>query len=387
MRITGLSTHVLGTPWRNLTIVEVLTDEGISGLGEARMLNHTDALLGYLAEALPNHLLGADPFEIEGLVHRMTRHDYARAGEIAMSALAVVEIACWDIIGKALGLPVYRLLGGAVRDRVKAYANGWYRVERTPEEFHAAATEVVRRGYRALKLDPFGAGMFELDAEETARSLALVKAVRDAVGPDVELLIEMHGRFSPATAIRIANLLVPYRPSWIEEPVPPENLKALAKVAAHTEIPIATGERMHTRFDYRELFELRAADIIQTDITHSGGLWEAKKLAGEAEAHYLLMAPHNVGGPISTAANLHLAATTVNFKIQEHFNDFADPFVKRCAPGLPEVVDGYFPLPDRPGLGVELDREQLARHPREAVNFNLFVEGWEQRQSRGDRGA
>jgi galactonate dehydratase len=365
-----------------LTIVEVLTDEGISGLGEARMLNHTDALLGYLAEALPNHVLGTDPFEIEGLVYRMTRHDYARAGEIAMSALAVVEIACWDIIGKALGLPVYRLLGGAVRDRVKAYANGWYRVEREPEEFHAAAREVVRRGYRALKLDPFGAGMFELDADETARSLALVEAVRDAVGPDVELLIEMHGRFSPATAIRIANLLVPYRPSWIEEPVPPENLKALAKVAAQTEIPIATGERMHTRFDYRELFERHAADIIQTDITHSGGLLEAKKLAGEAETHYMLMAPHNVGGPISTAANLHLAATTVNFKIQEHFNDFADPFVKRCAPGLPEVVDGYFPLPDRPGLGVELDHEQLALHPRETVNFNLYVEGWERRQAR-----
>ena len=144
--------------------------------------------------------------------------------------------------------------------------------------------------------------------------------------------------------------------------MPPENLNALAKVAAHTDIPIATGERMHTRFDYRELFESQAADIIQTDITHSGGLLEAKKLAGTAETHYLLMAPHNVGGPISTAANLHLAATTVNFKIQEYFNDFADPQVKECEPGLPEVVDGHFPLPDAPGLGVTLDHGALARH-------------------------
>jgi galactonate dehydratase len=382
MKISEVRTHVLGTPWRNLTIVEVRTDEGIAGLGEVRMLNHTDALHGYLAEAVPRHVRGSDPFDVESLVHRMTRHDYARPGEIAMSALATIEIACWDIQGKALGLPVYKLLGGAVRDRIKAYANGWYQVERTPEEFHAAARAVVERGYRGLKLDPFGAGMFELDAEETARSLGLVEAVRDAVGPEVEIFVEMHGRFSAATAIRIAGLLAPYRPAWLEEPVPPENLKALAKVAAHTDIPIATGERMHTRYDYRELFELQAADIIQTDITHSGGLLEAKKLAGTAETHYLLMAPHNVGGAISTAANLHLAATTVNFCIQEYFNDFADPFVNDCVPGLGEVVDGYFALPDKPGLGVELDHEELARHPRVPVDFNLFAAGWERRQAR-----
>lgn len=380
MRITGIETHVLGTPWRNLTIVHVHTDEGISGLGEVRMLQHTDALLGYLAEAEP-HIIGFDPFEVEALVHRMTRLDYARPGEIAMSALATVEIACWDIMGKALGLPVYKLLGGAVRDRVKAYANGWYQVERTEEQFAAAARRVLDRGYRALKLDPFGAGMYELDASEVARSIALVAAVRDTVGPEVEILVEMHGRFNAATAIRMADLLAPYAPSWLEEPVPPENLKALAKVAQHTNIPIATGERLHTRYDYRELFELQAADVLQTDITHSGGLLEAKKLAGAAETHYLLMAPHNVGGPISTAANVHLAATTMNFKIQEHFNDFADPFVKECEPGLPEVVDGYFPLPEGPGLGVTIDEKALADHPRRPVSFNLFEDGWERRQA------
>jgi galactonate dehydratase len=383
MKITGVRTHVLGTPWRNLTIVEVLTDEGITGLGEVRMLNHTDALHAYLQEAVPRHVLGTDPFDVESLVHRMMRHDYARPGEIAMSALAILEIACWDIMGRTLGLPVYKLLGGAVRDRIPAYANGWYQVERTQEEFAAAARKVVERGYRALKLDPFGAGMFELDIEETARSIGLVEAVRQTVGPDVEILIEMHGRFSAATAIRIADLLEPFRPGWIEEPVPPENLKALAKVAAHTNLPIATGERLHTRYDYRELFELQAADIIQTDITQSGGLLEGKKLAGTAETHYLLMAPHNVGGVISTAASVHLAAATVNFKIQEHFNDFADSFVKECVTGFPEVTDGAFPLPDAPGLGVELDHEALARHPRIPVSFNLFADGWERRQARG----
>src|SRR5918912_3102896 len=166
MKISKITPMVLGTAWRNLTFVQVFTDEGLEGVGEVRMLNHTDALIGYLAEAVPNHVLGSDPFNVEDLVQRMFRNDYARAGEIAMSAIATTEIACWDIMGKALGLPVYKLLGGAVRNRIKAYANGWYTVERTPEEFHAAAKRVLEKGYRALKLDPFGAGFYELDRQE-----------------------------------------------------------------------------------------------------------------------------------------------------------------------------------------------------------------------------
>src|SRR3989440_8104358 len=243
MKIVDVKTHVMGTAWRNITFVRVLTDEGLEGLGEVRMLNHTDALLGYFAEAVPNHILGSDPFNVEDLVQRMFRNDFARVGEIAMSAISTIEIACWDIIGKALGQPVYRLLGGAVRERIKAYANGWYTVERSPEEFHAAAQRVVGRGYLALKLDPFGAGSYELTPPERRRAIALVEAVRDAVGPDAELLIEMHGRFTPATAISVARDLERFNPSWIEEPVPPENLAALEKVSRHVSIPVATGER------------------------------------------------------------------------------------------------------------------------------------------------
>ena len=381
MRIVDVKTYVLGTAWRNLTFVEVHTDEGITGVGEARMLNHTDALLGYLAEAVPNHVLGSDPFQIEDLVFRMMRNDYARPDYVMMSGIAAIEIACWDIMGKALGLPVYQLLGGAVRDRIKAYANGWYTVERTPEEFAEAARRAVARGYRALKLDPFGAGYYELELEEKRRVVALVEAVREAVGPDVEILIEMHGRFNPATAIEMARLLEPYRPGWIEEPVPPHNLAALKKVAEQVTIPVATGERIHTRYDFRELFELQAADIIQPDITHLGGLLETKKLAAWADAYYILVAPHNVCGPVGTAANLHLAACTTNFKIQEHFNDFAEEFVKAAAPGVPEVVDGFFPLPSGPGLGVQLDHSVLEQHPRRRVFFNLFAENWHRRQA------
>ncbi|HLI88452.1 MAG TPA: mandelate racemase/muconate lactonizing enzyme family protein [Ktedonobacteraceae bacterium] len=381
MKIVDVKMHVMGTAWRNLSFVRVLTDEGLEGVGEVRMLNHTDALRGYFAEAVPNHILGSDPFNIEDLVQRMYRNDYARTGEIAMSGISTIEIACWDIMGKALGQPVYKLLGGAVRDKIKAYANGWYTVERTPQEFHAAAKRALEKGYRALKFDPFGSGFYELERAEKRKVIELVEAVRDAVGPDVEILIEMHGRFNPATAIEMAQELERFKPSWVEEPVPPENLAALKKAAEKITIPVATGERLHTRYDYRELFELQAADIIQPDITHFGGIMETKKLAAWAESYYILVAPHNVGGPVSTAAALHFAASTPNFKIQEHFNDFAEEWVKAAAPGNPEVVDGYFALPQGPGLGVTLDLSVVEQHPQQRIFFNLFAENWHRRQA------
>ena len=380
MKITSLSVHVLGTPWRDLTYVQLVTDDGLVGVGETRMLSHTEALKGYLAEASRNHVLGSDPFDIESLVQRMKYGDYGRPGEIVMSGIACVEQACWDIVGKALGQPVWRLLGGKVRDRVKAYANGWYTVERTPEEFHTAARRVVERGYRALKLDPFGPGRWELDHEETMRSISLFEAVRDAVGPDVDILVEMHGRFAPHEALRLAQLLEPIRPSWIEEPVPAANLKSLAKVAAHTTLPIATGERIHDRIEFRELFEAQAADIIQPDIGHLGGILEARKLAATAETYDILIAPHNVAGQVLTAASLHLAACTPNFKIQEYFNDFADEYVKQAAVGLPQVIDGWFTLPEEPGLGVELDLEFIAAHPSTGAHFDLHTEDWHLRE-------
>src|SRR5262245_27015262 len=387
MRISALRPIVLGTPWRNLTFLIVETDEGLSGVGEVRMVNHTDALLGYLQEAGRNHIIGSDARDIEDLARRMFRNDFGRCGEIAMSAIAIVEMACWDILGKSLGVPAYQLLGGAVRQRIPAYANGWYTVERTPPEFHAAALRVVERGYRALKVDPFGAGFYELSRAEKLRSVALIAAVRDAVVPEVEILIEMHGRFNPVTAVEITRALAPFAPSWVEEPVPPENLRALKKAAeaiAPLGIPVATGERLHTPFEFRELFELQAADIIQPDITHYGGIMATKKLAVWADAYYILVAPHNVGGPLATAAALHLAACTPNFKIQEHFNDFADAWVQGAAAGLPPVdsSDGCFPLPGGPGLGVTIDEAFLAEHPREQVFFNLFEEGWQRRQAR-----
>ena len=382
MKISKVTPLIMGTPWRNLTYVKVETDEGLEGVGEVRVLNRTDALLGYLKEAVPRYVLDQDPFDIENIVQRMLRNDFVGGNDISMSGIAIIEMACWDIMGKALNQPVYRLLGGAVREKIKAYANGWYTVERTPDEFHVAARRAIAKGYRALKFDPFGEGYFELEAAEKRRVISLVEAVRDAVGPDVDIFIEMHGRFNPITAIEMIRELAAFKPGWVEEPVPPDNLKALKKVAQAVNglgVPIATGERLHTLYACRELFEYQAADILQVDISHFGGIKYTKKLAGWAEAYYMLVAPHNVGGPVSTAAAFHFAACTPNFKIQENFNDFDKAYVKQAVTGLPEIKDGYFPLPEGPGLGVRLNEDIIEAHPRQKVHFNLFAEDWHKR--------
>ena len=380
MKITDVKTLVMGTSWRNLTFVKVETDEGLTGVSEVRMNNRTDALVAYIDGAKRRHVLGSDPFNTEDLYQRLFRDDYGRAGEIVATGISVIEIACWDIIGKALNQPVYRLLGGACCDKIKAYANGWYRVERSPEEFHAAAKRVLEKGYRALKFDPFGAGYYELSYEERLKSIELVEAVRDAVGPDVEILVEMHGRFSPYMAIEIAAALEKYQPSWVEEPVPPDNIAALAKAAEKINLPVATGERLHNKYEYRELINLQAADILQPDITQTGGFLETKKIAAMGDMCYMTVAPHNVGGPVSTAIALHFAACTTNFKIQEHFNDFSEAWVKEAATGCPEVVDGYFSLPNGPGLGVELNEDLIAEHPYREGSFNLWEDDWHKRE-------
>lgn len=384
MKITAITPLVLGTAWRELVFLRVDTDEGITGYGEVRPLNKTKAVLGYLEESAPRYLVGRDPFDTEALVHDVMNGDFGRPGEIAMSALALMEIACWDIKGKALNQPVYKLLGGKVRERIKLYANGWYRTERIPENFADCARAAVAKGYRALKFDPFGGSFFDFSLAEKRLSIDLVAAVREAVGEDVELLIEMHGRFTPAGAIEMARELMPFKPSWFEEPVPPENLDALRRAyegIAPLGVPIAVGERIHTPCDVQPLFSLGATDILQTDITHFGGLMNTKKIMAQAEYHYLRGAPHNVGGPVSTAAALHLAAATPNVMIQENFNDFDAPYVMEAAPGVPAIGDdGCVALPSGPGLGVTVDEAVIVAHPSQNVHFDLFKTNWQKRE-------
>jgi galactonate dehydratase len=381
VKIVEYRTTVVGAPWRELTFVELITDDGLTGVGEVRMVNKTATLLACVEELAPRYVLGADPFDVEQLAWNVQRAEYGRAGEVAQSTLSLFDLACWDLIGQALGVPVWKLLGGRVRGRIPAYANGWYTTSREPDKIAERARLVVARGYRALKLDPFGAASAELSAAERRRSVAIVAAVRDAVGPDVQIMVEMHGRFTAAQAARVAELLAPYDPEWIEEPVPPENPAVLEQVRRATRIPIATGERLHALAEFRELFERGLVDVVQADLTHFGGFLPMKRLAGWADAYSAVLAPHNVGGPVATAANLHLAAATSNYKVLEHFNDFADPWVAELVDEAPTVdaADGCFAVPSRPGLGVRLNREACLAHPPTGARIELFRDGWETR--------
>jgi len=380
LTISDVRTTVVGTPWRELVFVEVVTEDGLVGVGEVRMVNRTETLVACVHELAPRHVIGADPFDVEALAWKIQRSDYSRPGEVTQSALAAFDVACWDIKGQVLGVPVWKLLGGRCRDRVQAYANGWYQAHRDPAEIARLARTVVDRGYRALKLDPFGAASADLSSVEQRRALSIVGAVREAVGPDVQIFVEMHGRFTPATAVRVANALEPYAPDWIEEPVPPENPEAMKRVRQGTRLTIATGERAHLMEDIRPFIEQGLVDVVQVDLTHFGGFLQMKRLAGWADAYYLQMAPHNVCGPVGTMANLHFAISTPNYKILEHFNDFADAWVETLVDGAPVVeADGCFALPDRPGLGVSLRHDVCAQHPRTGGQIRLFEEGWERR--------
>ena len=386
-KVIDARTTVVGTPWRELVFVELATDTGFAGVGEVRIVNKTAALVACVEELAPRYVIGADPFDVERLTWNILRADYGRPEEITQSALAAFEVACWDIIGQTLGVPIWKLLGGRMRDRVPAYANGWYQADRNPAAIARVARTVVERGYRALKLDPFGSANAEISSAERRVAVAILAAVRDAVGPDVQLMVEMHGRFTPAVAASVARLLEPYQPEWIEEPVAPENPKALARVRAATTLPIATGERAHTPEDIRPFIEDGLLDVVQVDLTHFGGLLAMKRLAGWADAYSLLMAPHNVCGPVGTMANLHFAVSTPNYKVLEHFNDFADPWVQDLVDFPPRVdaADGCFAVPDRPGLGLRLNHDVCDKHPRTGGRIRLFEEGWERRGLSGGK--
>jgi galactonate dehydratase len=382
VKITGSRITVVGTPWRELVFLELESDGGLVGVSEARMVSRTETLVACLEELAPRHVIGTDPFDLERLAWNIQRAEYDRPGEVSQSALASFDVACWDLMGQSVQLPVWKLLGGRCRDRVPAYANGWYQTERDPQLIAALARRVVEHGYRALKLDPFGHASAELSTAERRRALAIVAAVREAVGPDVQIMLEMHGRFTSATAAAMARQLEPFDPAWIEEPTPPENPVAYRAVRAATHLPIATGERAHTMEDIRGFIEGGLVDVVQVDLTHFGGLLPMKKLAGWADAYSLVLAPHNVCGPVGTMANLHLAIATPNYKVLEHFNDFADAWVHDLVEGSPRIdpADGCFAVPDRPGLGVRLRHDVCAQHPRTGGRIRLFDEGWERRK-------
>ena len=371
MKVTDVKTFTVDCFRTNWIFVKVYTDEGICGVGEATLEYKEKALVGAV-EHIKEYLVGEDPRDIERHFHSVYRDAYWRGGPVLMSALSAVEMALWDILGKSLGVPVYRLLGGKIHEKVRIYVNGWFSGAKEPEEFAEKAKKAVSRGITAMKWDPFGKNYLNISNAELDKSLRCVAAVREAVGDGIDLLIEGHGRFNIPTGIKIANELEQFKPMLFEEPVPPDNLDALREVKDRTNLAISAGERLYTRWDYKPLFDKMAADYIQPDVSHAGGIMELKKIAAEAECRYIPFAPHNPSGPVANAATLQLAANCPNFCILEiMYSDVtwrADVTDEKL-----EYADGYMTIPDKPGLGIEINEEACLAHPYQVHTLRHYT--------------
>jgi galactonate dehydratase len=361
MKITQIKPLICHAYRTNWVFVKVITDEGIHGVGEATLEYREQTVVEAIRE-LDRNLRGKDPRNIEAIWHETYRSVYFRGGPVLMSALSGVEMALWDIKGKALGVPVYQLIGGQVRDKVPCYANGWFAPAKTPDEFAAKAKGAQSMGFTGLKWDPFGSAYLNISKAELRQALKCVEAVCEAVGNDVEILIEGHGRFNVATAVRIGHALEDYDITWFEEPVPPENFDALAEVKKRIRIPVAAGERVFSRWDYQRFFKLNCADFLQPDLSHVGGIGEVKKIAAQAEANHIAICPHNPSGPVANAATLQVAASTPNFHLLETMA-VDIPWRKDICNEQIGFIDGKMTIPDLSGLGVDLNEDAIAEHP------------------------
>ena len=368
MKITKIKTFIVHPGvGKNWLFVKVETDEGIHGWGEAYTQADRDTAIEAHIHKMTRYLLGWNPFEIKRFTH-MAYEDWAtkRGGIDFFCAVSGIEQALWDIVGKTLNQPVYNLLGGPCRDRIRVYANGWTARAKTPQELGDRARDVVKKGFTALKFDPFsGPWRLYIRREEELQAIENLKAVREAVGPDIDILVEVHRRLAPMHAIRVAHAMEAYRPFWYEEPVPRENLEALAEVRRGINIPVVTGECIYTKAGFRKVFEKRAADIINPinpDICNTGGILELKEIAAMAEPHYVAVSPHNYNSTtIGLAASVQAAAVMTNFLILEYFVSFEAMGFELAVEPL-RVEKGFIRLPKTPGLGVELKEKALAQY-------------------------
>lgn len=371
MKVTEIKTFICQAYRTNWVFVKVLTDAGIYGVGEAT-LEMREKTVAAAIEELERYLVGRDPHDVEAFWHDAYRDAYWRGGPVLMSALAGVEMALWDIKGKDLGVPVYKLLGGKVRDAVPCYANGWFAPAKTPDEFAAKAVIAADAGFKGLKWDPFGSAYMTLDRAAFNAALACVAAVKEAVGDRVDIIIEGHGRFDVPTAIRMGHALSEYGVLWFEEPIPPDNLAGLAEVRRSVAVPISAGERLYSRWDFREFFRLGCADVIQPDVSHAGGILELRKIAAMAECHHIPVCPHNPSGPVANAATLQFAACTPNFYLLETMSSDV-PYRNEVSTERVQFADGMMHIPDTPGLGIDIDEDVIAQHPYEVRNLRHYA--------------
>jgi galactonate dehydratase len=382
MKVSKVDCFLIAAAWRNYTFVKIQTDSGLVGWGEGTLGWKETGVRELVLDYGRRYVVGQNPFDIEDLWFRLYQIEH-NTGPVMYSAMAGIEMALWDIVGKACNQPVYNLVGGKVRSRVKAYANGWYSSIADLRELSEKAKGVVARGYKALKFDPFGPGGWEISRADLRDAVKTVEAVRKAIGEGIDILLEFHGRFSPIMALEAIRAMVPLNPAWCEEPIPAHNNESMAQVVAGSPLRVATGEHIYSRFGFLDLLQRKAAHVIQPDITYSGGFLETKKIAALAEAHYVSVAPHNCDGPLKTVAGIHLAANIPNFLILETFQDYDVPWREELASGTPRVKDGYYDVPTGPGWGIEVNESVFAAHPEDPdAKLNMFSDDWEQRMCR-----
>ncbi len=392
MKIRDLKTFVVGNPppmWggRYFIFVKLVTDTGIEGIGEVYAASFgPQAMVTLVQDVFEHHVLGSDPFQIETLWRNVYGRGYSQRPDITlMGVLSGIEMALWDIIGKALDKPVHALLGGKVHERLRSYtylypsadegdAYSSTKVYEDPDTAAGRAAEYVAMGFTALKFDPAGPySTFDPRQPSLERleiSERMTRRIREAVGTKADLLFGTHGQFTASGAIRLARRLEQYDPLWFEEPVPPEKPEEMAIVARQTTIPIAAGERLTTKYEFARVLELRAASILQMALGRVGGILEAKKIAGMAEAYYAQVAPHLYCGPIEGAANVQLSACIPNFLILESigtWTGFHADILKKPM----QWQDGFVIVPDTPGLGVELNEEVALAHPYTGTDLHL----------------
>lgn len=362
MKITDVNVYMHYSVWRNIIFVKLSTDEGITGIGEATIRNKEMAVKAAILEHIKPVIMGKSPFDIEKFFETTFIKDAWRNGAVFNSAISGVEMAMWDIVGQKLGVPVYNLLGGKLRNSVPVYANTWFMQAKTSDDFAKAATETVKKGFKALKWDPLKAAPEgSNEKQRVAAGIECLRAVREAVGDDIELFIELHGSLSYDGALSYAIKSEKYNPGFLEEPMHPDNFVGYRKLAVKSNVPIAAGERYFTRFQHKVLNEEGFYSIVQPDLAHCGGILETRKIAAAAETYGLLFAPHNSGGPVGTMASVMTDVLCPNFFYQEFSIENFDLSERFFKEGL-EYKDGNIIMNDsRTGLGLVPDWQTIEK--------------------------
>lgn len=377
MKITDIKTYLVEAHRRNWVFIEVETDAGITGIGEAT-IEPFERTMVTLIEDYKRTVIGKDPRAIEYLWEDRYRGQFLRSDLLVNVALSAIEIACWDIKGKELGVPCYELFGGPVRKTIPAYGNYWFMKTKMGKtsvgEYAESAARAVENGFKALKWSPFGYAAHSMTPEQEHVTIECVRQVREAVGPDIWLMVDAHGRFDLPQARRLAQRFEEYDLYFFEEPLPPENIDAFVELKRSTSTPIATGERYVARHQFRDLLEKYACDYIQPDAIYTGGMNELRKIAMMAETYYCPVIPHNCNGPVCTAATIHASACMPNFRIMEYIpvperaNILVEPL---------EFNNGAFELPTKPGLGIELNKEIFDKYIYEPRDLDHFTKARE----------